>query len=190
MLQNVEKMIENLHKNQTDKQYLDIIYDIESFLIDLWYENCESDPVKQSKIGKIVLSEKALEQNEHLKISSKLRPLLRELGIGPQVKGLHMLEMCTLEAVRAKSVSENYYIKDVYLIVSKKFCTTPSNCERLCRYACSKIEFPADFGKKYPYLESLTHRTYEKVTVKELVDALSNYLIYKHKFKSKKVQAV
>ena len=70
-------------------------------------------------------------------------------------------------------------MKDVYSVVANDFGITSHNCERLCRYACNEVVADREFAKRYPCFEQLTHRTYERVTVKELVDLLSGYVITK-----------
>ena len=47
------------------------------------------------------------------------------------------------------------------------------------RYACKGVVPSREFSQKYPFFEVLTHRTYEEVTVKELVDILVKYVITK-----------
>ena len=117
----------------------------------------------------------------------EIRPVLCELGIPESVKGFRLLEECVLEAARKTVSGDAYLMMDIYPIVASKFDITPHNAERLCRYACDYVTPTRMSVRKYPFLEPLTHRTYENVTVKELVDLLVSYVAVKCKFKKKRV---
>lgn len=185
MLFDIEKTAKRLDEARNDKLYKDLVYDLESFIIDLCYSDCDTDASKQAYNGKISLVNSVINEKETSKVFSKLRPILVDLGIREEIKGFRLLETMVLEAARCVQSGKTYYMKSLYPAVAEIFGISAHNCERLCRYACSFIEIPDDFSARYPYLEEITHRTYEKVTVKELVDTLANYLVFRCKFKSK-----
>ena len=183
MLYDIERKIRMTENNIKSDNYKDLLYDLESYIIELSYESddcmLESDAQKQSYIGKRELVNKVLDENESIKVYSKIRPVLLKLGIREGNKGFRLLACCTLEASRRIVESGSYRMKDVYGVVAHDFGITAHNCERLCRYACNEVMPDREFAKRYPYFEELTHRTYERVTVKELVDLLSGYAIAK-----------
>lgn len=185
MLIDIEKTAERIERERNDRSYKDLVYDLESFIIDLFYGESDSDAVKQAYNGKISLVGSVINEKETAKVFSKIRPILVELGMREEIKGFRLIETLVLEAARCIQSGKTYYMKTLYPIVAQRFGISAHNCERLCRYACTFIEIPRDFSIKYPFLDEITHRTYEKVTVKELVDILANYLVFKCKFKSK-----
>jgi hypothetical protein len=73
-------------------------------------------------------------------------------------------------------------MSDVYKEASQRFGINAHNAERLCRYACDYVNVTRNAISAYPFLEQLTHRTVENVTVKELVDVLVRYVITKCRF--------
>ena len=166
---------------QTDKVFKDLIYDLESFVIDTFYDHEVSSEKKSFEL----LSKKLTDEKEHTFVFSKLRPVLVCLGIREQTGGFRLIEECVLHAVRMKMEGKEIIMKQIYETVSAKNNLSSYNCERMCRYACKSIHLTSDFVREYPFLESLTHRTYEKITVKELVENLTYYLIIECKFKTK-----
>ncbi|MBQ7399901.1 MAG: hypothetical protein IJW06_05540 [Clostridia bacterium] len=185
MLYDIERTIKRMKDTKDGDEYKDLVYDLESFIIDMSFpEDDENGAQKRSYLGKIELVGKVLDEKETEKVFSKIRPVLLQLGIHECIKGFRLIEMCTLEAARIASSERTYQMKDIYPIVAKKFGITAHNCERLCRYACRGIVPSRDFAQKFPFFEELTHRTYEEVTVKELVDILVKYIIVKCNFRS------
>lgn len=185
MLTDIEKAALRIEETRNDKLYKDLVYDLESFIIDLCYGDCDTDASKQAYNGKVSLVNSVINEKETSKVFARLRPILSELGIREEIKGFRLIESLVLEAARCIQAGKTYYMKTLYPAVASIYGISSHNCERLCRYACSFIEIPDDFSAKYPYLDEITHRTYEKVTVKELVDTLANYLVFRCKFKSK-----
>ena len=185
MLFDIEKTAGRIVETRNEKSYKDLVYDLESFIIDLCYGDSDTDASKQAYYGKINLVNSVINEKETSKVFTRLRPILADLGIREEIKGFRLLETLVLEAARCIQSGNTYYMKTLYPLVAQKFGISAHNCERLCRYACSFIEIPDDFSSKYPFLDEITHRTYEKVTVKELVDTLANYLVFRCKFRSK-----
>ena len=177
MLFDIERTIKKMDKNIKSDEYKDLVYDLESFIIDYSYDNGDAlssnDAERQSYLGKIELVNKVLDERESEKVFIKIRPVLLQLGINEGVTGFRLLEGCVLEAARMIVTFGTYKMKDIYPIVAKNNSITAHNCERLCRYACGNIVPGKEFARKYPFFEALTHRTYEAVTVKELVDVIS-----------------
>lgn len=189
MLYDLEKTkakIEEIHKSD---EYKNLVYDLESFIIDYCYplqdELQDTESESTDYAGKMALRNKIAYESEKGFVFTKLRPVLVALGIPESVKGFRLLEMLVLECVRITLSQGSYKMKDVYPVVAKKFGINAHNCERLCRYACMFAKPTAGFALKYPSLEELTHRTVEDVTVKELVDILVWYLICECNFKRK-----
>lgn len=187
MLYDLKKSIKRMNDNYRSDEYKDLVYDLESFIIDLAYNSADDNESaeRQSYLGKIELSNKVFEEKQEENVLSKIRPILSELGIPESVKGFRLLEYCVLEAARRVCDNGVYTMKDIYPVVGKKFGITAHNCERLCRYACESITPTVSFARRYPFFEELTHRTYEAVTVKELIDILVRFILAKLNFKLK-----
>ena len=181
MLYDIERTIRKLDKNSASDEYKDLVYDLESFIIDIAFdeESENENPEKQSYLGKLELVNQVRDKREGEKVFSKIRPILVSLGIHEGVKGFRLIEACALEAARQKLSVGDYRMKDVYGVVAKHYSINAHNCERLCRYACLSVNPDRAFAQKYPFFEELTHRTYENVTVKELVDLLVRYVLSK-----------
>lgn len=181
MLYDIERKIKQTEKDVKSDSYKELLYDLESYIIELSYaaDNCECDAERQAYIGKKELVNKVLDESESIKVHSRIRPILLKLGLREGNKGFRLLEACVLEASRQTVECGGYRMKDVYPVVAKQFNITAHNCERLCRYACDEAEPNKDFARSHPYFEELTHRTYEKVTVKELMDILVAYALAK-----------
>lgn len=180
MLYDIEKLFENEEKKKNSEQYKKLVYDLESYIIDCCFEGEGEDEIFDDfESAKSALSEiKACER-----AFSLIRPILCELDMRESNKGFRMTEMLIYECVKTALAKEPYYISELFPIVAKRFSTSAHNCERLCRYACGFAKPTLSFAGKYPSLEVLTHRTYEKVTVKELCDALVRYLLEDCDFK-------
>jgi hypothetical protein len=155
------------------------VYDLESFIIDVSFDEENENPEKQSYLGKLELVNAVRDKREGEIVFSKIRPILVNLGIHEGVKGFRLIEACVLEAAREKLARGTYIMKHVYSVVAKNNSINAHNCERLCRYACLSACPNRTFAQKYPFFEELTHRTYENVTVKELVDLLVRYVLSK-----------
>ena len=165
-------------------EYRDLVYDLESYIIDMSFPNGEGeDSGRQSYLGKVELVGQVLDEREKEKVFSKIRPILLKLGMHECIKGFRLIECCVLEAARLASSGIEYKMKDIYPVVAKSFGINSHNCERLCRYACRGIVPTREFSQKYPFFEELTHRTYEEITVKELVDILVKYVLVKCNFR-------
>ena len=194
MLYDIERKIKSVGKNVNSDSYKELLYDLESYIIELIYasddDDCESDAEKQSYIGKRELVNKVLDENENTKVCSRIRPVLLKLGIHEGNKGFRLIEACVLEAARQTIENGNSRMKDVYPVVAKAFSITAHNCERLCRYACDEAQPDREFARSYPFFEELTHRTYEKVTVKELVDLLVSYVLAKCNLRDRRLSMI
>ena len=187
MLCDIERTIKRIKDREEDNEYKKLVYDLESFIIDMSFETSkEIDVNKQSYLGKIELSEKLILEKEKEIVFSKIRPILLCLGVHENIKGFRMLEMCTLVASRMILSDKTYQMKQIYPLVAKEFDISAHNCERLCRYALKGIVPSREFSQKFPFFEELTHRTYEEVTVKELVDILVKFVVTKCNLKSLK----
>lgn len=181
----IERTIKRIKDREEDAEYKNLVYDLESFIIDMSFdEACESDVGKMSHIGKMELAEKLFLEKEKEVVFSRIRPVLICLGVRENIKGFRMLEMCTLEASRMALAGKAYQMKQIYPLVAKNFDISAHNCERLCRYALKGIVPSRELSQKFPFFEELTHRTYEEVTVKELVDILVKYVLLKCNLKS------
>ena len=186
--------VENRNKREREivnsKEYKDLVYELESFLIDTYYDDGkghgECEPIKQEYKGKVEIANKVIDELEHKRVFGEIRPVLCELGIPESVKGFRLLEECVLEAARKNVCGECYFMMDIYPIVAQRFNITSHNAERLCRYACDYVTPTRLAVRKFPFLEPLTHRTVENVTVKELVDLLVCHVVLKCKFKRRK----
>ena len=186
MLYDIERTIKRINKEENSDEYKDLVYDLESFIIDSYFsEEDKTDIQRQSYLGKVELVGIIHAEKEAERVFSRIRPVLLQLGMHECVKGFRLIERCVLEAVRISASGKTYRMKDIYPVVATHFSITAHNCERLCRYACKGIVPTKDLLHKYPFFEELTHRTYEEVTVKELVDILVKYLIVKHGFRTK-----
>ena len=181
MLYDIERTIKMMDKAAGSDEYKDLVYDLESFIIDLAFDDDGDgvNPEKQSYLGKLELMNQVRDQREGEKVFAKIRPVLVHLGIPEGIKGFRLLEACVLEAARLAVSGKDYRMKDVYPVVARQFSINSHNCERLCRYACLSVNPDRAFAQKYPFFEELTHRTYEQVTVKELVDLLVKYVLLK-----------
>ncbi len=174
-------------KEKKNREILDLVYDIENFVVDLEYENGEEvcSPERQAYLGKLSLARIAYAENERKSIYSKIRPVLCDMGVREEVKGFRLLCSLVYHGTLCERAQTRFYLRDGYEDVAKEFGISSACCERLCRYACDSITFDKRFSLKYAALSYLTHRTYEKVTVKELVDALVGYVNIKIKPKNK-----
>lgn len=194
MLYDIERKIKSTEKNVKSEEYKKLLYELESYIIELTYNadenSSDGDAEKQSYIGKKELAAKVLDENESIKVYSKIRPILLKLGIPEGNKGFRLLEACVLEASRRTVETGTYRMKDVYPVVAKQFSITPHNCERLCRYACDSAMPDREFAKSYPVFEILTHRTYEKVTVRELVDLLVCYIVSRCNIRNRSITGI
>lgn len=185
MLYDIEKITAKIGKTQKSAEYKDLVYDLESFIIDYCYPMEDDDSVNISSYGKTNLRNKLYDDYERSFVCTKLKPVLSALEIPESVKGFRLVEMLVLECARITLSGCTYKMKDVYPTVAEQFGISAHNCERLCRYACAFAKPDAGFSVKYPALEELTHRTVEEVTVKELVDILVWYIICECNFKRK-----
>lgn len=183
MLYNIKKSIKQIDDRRKNKEYRDLAYELESFIID--YSSNDNGSFTDDKEGKLLLAQKVLDESEHMKVFSRIRPVLIRLGINEGLKGFRLLEACVVEALRIYQNCGVFSMKDVFPSVADKFGISSVNCERLCRYACKDIIPTRDFAMEYPFFEALTHRTYEPVTVKELVETLVNYVHLECNFTSR-----
>lgn len=185
MLYDIERTIAKLDKNYKSDEYLRLVYDLESFIIDNCHNDGSEDIEQLEREGKLQLRSVVVHEYEKNFAYAKLRPVLVSLGIQESVKGFRMLQMLVLECAKRTLDGKTYQMMEIYPIVAEDFGINAHNCERLCRYACDYAKPTLRFANKYPSLEELCHRTYEKVTVKELVDLLVRYLITDCKFRRK-----
>lgn len=174
MLYNIKKSIEQIDKRRKDEEYRLLAYELESFIID--YSSADGEMPMDDKSGKLLLAQRVLDQSELMKVFAKIRPVLIHLGMNEGLKGFRLIEACVLEALRLLQSRGTFSMKEVYPAVAERFGINTDNCERLCRYACRDIIPTRDFAVRYPFFEALTHRTYESVTVKELIEALADYV--------------
>lgn len=177
---NFENSISQKEKTLDDNEFKNLVYELESFIIDSFYDDKEN-----SNASKTSLLLQLVDEKEKSFVHSKISPVLVCLGIQESVGGFRLLVHCVLEAARNVLSGKSLVMRDVYLAVSNKHGISKNNCERQCRYACSHICFDKSFALNFPYLEGLTHRTFEKITVKELVESLCSYLVVECKFKTK-----
>ena len=176
----LEKHVANKEKMFSDNDFKDLVYDLESFIIDSFYDN--EGKQENSKCSLVL---KLVDEKERAFVYSSVSPILVSLGIHESVFGFRLLLACVLEAARCILTGKSLVMKEIYKAVSSLYGISVNNCERLCRYACSHISISRGFSQAYPYLEGLTHRTFEKITVKELVESLCSYLIVECKFKTR-----
>ncbi len=189
MLYNLERKIKRDNEIENSREYKDLVYDLESFLIDMSYpleqENEQIEAKKQEHRGKIEIANAVINELEQKNVVSLIHPVLIELGIPQSIKGFRILESCVLEGARMYLQSRSLMMMEIYSIVASQYNITAHNAERLCRYACDYVNPTRQAVKKFPFLEPLTHRTYENVTVKELVDLLVEYSLRNCRFRSK-----
>ena len=174
---------------ETDREIKDLLYDLESYVIDTFYID-EAETSKTAHTGMTRLVSKVLEEKAVSKAHSFVNPLLSGLGIHNQVKGIRLLEECIFETAVKMICGKSFTMKEIYSKVAAKNNISVSNCERLCRYACTHIELTNELSSRYPCLKALTHRTFEKITVKELVECLAVYLVVDCKFRYKPINDI
>ncbi len=183
MLYDKEKLQSIKNKKRLSKQYLDLIYDLESYVIDAAFEQKSTiGAEKQAVKGAEIVAKEMLFCYERSGVYTLISTVLEELGIPKSVKGFRILEECVFEAARLSKASKPYFMSDIYPIVAERFGVTSHNAERLCRYACEYVVPTRNLAVKYPFLEELTHRTVESVTVKELVDVLVHHVVKNCRF--------
>ncbi len=183
MLYDIKKSIEQIDKRRKNEEYRDLAYELESFIID--YSSNGDVSFTDDKDGKLLLAQKVLDESEHMKVFSRIRPVLIRLGVNEGLKGFRIIETCVVEALRIYQDCGMFSMKDVFPSVADRFGISAENCERLCRYACKDIIPTREFALEYPFFEALTHRTYEPVTVKELVETLVHYVHLECNFTSR-----
>lgn len=180
MLYDIERTIKRMEEKYKSKEYRDLVYDLESFIIDLGFDGEQKGQDENISI-KENSEQKVLEQNIKKAVYTELRRILTDLEINENLKGFRILEECIFQALMFSLNNQSYRMMDIYPLAAEKFGINAHNAERLCRYACSYIKVTKRFALKYPLIESITHRTYEKVTVKELCDLLVYYISVKLK---------
>ncbi len=187
MIKEQIKIADRLNEKYNSKEYKDLVYDLESCIIDMYYpESKENDTGKvQAARGKAKIASVMLDEIEEKRVFETVRPILVELGITPSVKGMRIIERCVIECARLAVENKRYNMSEIYETAGKFFSITPHNAERLARYACDKVRPTRNIVIKYPFLEVLTHRTVENVTVKELCDVLVRYVVVKCKFRQR-----
>ena len=178
MLYDIERTIKRMEEKYKSKEYRDLVYDLESFIIDLGFDGQQKGEPSQEREQ---YNEMVAEKNIKNAVYSELRKILIDLQINENLKGFRILEECIFQALMFSLNNKNYRMMDIYPLAAEKFGINAHNAERLCRYACSYIKVTKRFALKYPLIESITHRTYEKVTVKELCDLLVYYISVKLK---------
>lgn len=179
MLYDIERTIKRMEEKYKSKEYRDLVYDLESFIIDLGFDGEKINEKSQST--KETVMRKVLEDNIQQAVYSEVRKILTDLEINENLKGFRILEECIFRALMLSLNNQSYRMMDIYPLAAEKFGINAHNAERLCRYACSYIKVTKRFAVKYPLIESITHRTYENVTVKELCDLLVYYISVKLK---------
>ena len=175
MLYDIERTIKRMEQKYKSKEYRDLVYDLESYIIDLGFD-AKSDDANKLQDTKDELCEKLSEQKFSDAVFGELRKILLDLEINENLKGFRVLEQCIYEALKLSLNNKPYRMMDIYPVAAQKFNINAHNAERLCRYACSYINVTKRFALKYPEIEAITHRTYENVTVKELCDLLVYYI--------------
>lgn len=178
MLYDIERTIKRMEQKYKSKEYRDLVYDLESYIIDLGFDS-DKQNFQNDVDTKEIQSKNLTEQKICDAVYSELRKILIDLEISENLKGFRVLEECIFQALMLSLASKEYRMMDIYPIAAAKFNINAHNAERLCRYACSYINVTKRFAQKYPLMESITHRTYEKVTVKELCDLLVYYITKK-----------
>ena len=189
MLYDIDRTLEKIKKDRESNEFCDLVYDVESYVIDLMYAGDERirdiNPEKQEKKGRARVCEYIINEKEYTQVIAVLTPVLCELGIPRQIKGFRILEDCVLEAAREVINRRPYYMMNIYPKVAQKYGITPNNAEKLCRYACKCITVNRSTIAKYPFVEALTRREYEAITLKEAIDVLVNFVVENCKFKAK-----
>ncbi len=183
-------LVINEKQRQSSSGYCDLVYDIESYIIDLVYSDCgsteKSDAELQEKKGRRLLRDIILSEKEQERIYSSLANVLYELGIPRHVKGFRMIAECTIEAVKEEVNGRPFYLMNIYPLLAQKYATTANNVEKLCRYACNYVDVSAFSIAKYSGLEALLKRNGENIMLKEMVDALVKYIIKSCRLKVRK----
>lgn len=170
-------------ERQQDRQNTvkNLAYAVESFVID-YFDRDDADGRKlnfyaMSRMRSGFFDSESLFDYERYVVTTKVRPILLGLGIPESVKGFRLLSLVILGCVNLSLDGKGYKMNEVYLDASEKAGISKTRCERLCRYAVTFAKASYDFVAKYPSLSELTHRTVEGITVKELCDIITWYLI-------------
>lgn len=187
-------LVINEKQRQRSSGYCDLVYDIESFIIDLSYLNCgnigTADAGLQEKRGRRQLRDIILSEKEKERIYSTLVNVLSELGIPRHVKGFRLLAECIIEAVKEEVNARPFYLMNIYPLLAQRYATTPNNVEKLCRYACDYADISAFAAEKYPELLPLFRKNSESITLRETVDALVKHAVKSCRLKVRKRQDV
>ena len=189
MLYDIDKTLDLIIKRQESREVCDLVYDIESYIIDLMYASDERleevSPNVQEKRGRAKASEYIVNEKETVAVLQLLEPVMTEMGIPRQIKGFRMVEECVIEGARQTINKRPYHLRDMYPMLAQKYNVSCNNAEKLCRYACSCIDINRMTVAKFPFLEILLRGTYENITLRETVDVLVNYVVENCKFTAK-----
>ena len=190
MLYDIDKTLELMSKTRKSREFCDLVYDVESYLIDLVYAENESieniNPVVQEKKGKAKVCEYIISEKENQRMRALLDPVMTELGIPKQIKGYRMLQDCIMIASREAVNNRPYYLMNVYPVLASEYNISVNNAEKLCRYACGSIQVGRLTVDNYPFLDVLARKQYENITLKETVDVLVKYVVSNCKLITKK----
>jgi len=182
MLYDASKLAKKRLDKRLSREYMDIVYDIESYVIDMTGDDSRTSPSKQARRGAELVALDVYDEYERKNVCFHVGAILSSLGVPQSIKGFRILEECVLVSARLVKKGLPYHMSEVYKEVSERFGINAHNAERLCRYACDYVNPSRNAICAYPFLEQLTHRTVENVTVKELVDVLVRYVITKCRF--------
>ena len=192
MLYDIDRKNEYIGSLKNDRKMRDLVYDIESYIIDSIYSLSEEEqnPVLQEQKGRSMVCDYIVDENEKSRIIAVLQPIMDKMGIPQSIKGYRMLQSCVIICVRQAINKRQYLLKDVYPMLAKEYSVSSNNAEKLCRYACSYINISRQLSDKYPVHERLTRREYEDITLKQTVDVLVKYTIKNCKFEACEEQEV
>jgi len=188
MLYDIDKTLHIVKENRRNRDFCDLVYDVESYIIDLMYvggDRLSETALSQEIKGRAKLSNLMMSEKERENAFSVLCEVMCELGVPRQIKGFRLLCDCILEAVKEKINNRPYYLMNIYPVLSQKYRVSVNNAEKLCRYACNYINISRSIIAKYPCLEVLTRRSYESITLKETVEVMTSYVIKNCKIKTR-----
>ncbi len=187
MLRDTDREQQYLKEREKTKQYKDLAYDIESYLIDLMYASSEriedSDALLQENEGRRLVTKHILTGKESEKVQKCLCEVMVQMGIPRNIKGFRILQDCVEECVKQRINNKQYMLKDVYPVLAQKHNITDNNAEKLCRYACTFIDTAKVRENNLQIYGTLGRRTVENITLREVVDVLVDYVVKKNKFK-------
>lgn len=184
---NFEK--QSFTEREKARQYRDLAYDVESFLIDLVYHSGEAvdpdDIVKQEIIGKEKVKGQVLNDKKTEKMRKCLVDVLLQMGIPNNLKGFRLLIDCVVDCVNQNIVSGRHLLKNAYPVLAEKYSISKNGAEKLIRYACAFVDVKKIKQSNKQIYGILSRRTVENITLLEVVNVLMEYLMKKYKIKSR-----